>query len=199
MNVCFQVPTLAVGFKIGVDILHKLVLFACTFAAKRPSDMEPIAIEFTMNPDAYTRLMRRLASRRHFWYIGIGMAIFLIINRQIFKGPIYVWALPMLVFGLVFYFLLTLVIKRTFKVSTQLHHPLRYVFSDANITVESEQAGAGYEWSDFEWVRELPGWFVLYQNKTVFNPVPKSAFGSEEKEEQFRKLLQSKGLPIIKK
>lgn len=168
------------------------------FCAKT-TDMQPIAIEFTMNPDAYTRLMRRLASKRHYWYIGIGLAIFLIINRQIFNGPIYVWAVPVLVFGVIFYLILTLVIKRAFKFSTQLHHPLRYVFSEANVTVESEQAGAAYEWSDFEWVRELPGWFVLYQNKTVFNPVPKSAFGSEENQEKFRNLLQSKGLQVVKK
>lgn len=160
--------------------------------------MEPVQIEFTMNPDAYSRLMRRLASKRQFWYIGIGMAVFLIINRQIFSGPIYIWALPIVLFGVLFYLLFNLTINRTYKAATQLHQPLRYIFSEENIVVQSGDIDASYAWSDFEYVREMPEWFVLYQNRIRFNPIPKTAFNSEEMMDKFRNLLISKGLPINK-
>lgn len=160
--------------------------------------MEPVQIEFTMDPVAYSRLMRRLASKRQFWYVGIGLAVFLIINRQVFKGPIYIWAIPVVLFGGLFYFLFNLTIKRTYSAATQLHQSLRYTFSDENIAVQSGDVESSYEWSNFEYVRELPEWFVLYQNRILFNPIPKTAFNSEEKLEKFRNLLISKGLPMNK-
>jgi hypothetical protein len=158
--------------------------------------MESIRVTFTIDPASYLRLMRKVAFQKRYPIIGISLAayFFFMFSRQSEQpDPWYVWILPPVLFVGLIWMLFNLSIKKSFAFSTQLHHPLQYTFGEDLIEVQSEAGTATYQWPEFERVRELPEWLLLYQNQVKFNPIPVSAFSAEQLD-AFRNLLVLKGL-----
>lgn len=155
--------------------------------------MEPLKIEFTLDGNAYTRLMQRIFTKKALVWGAIGL-VFVAINAAINPSNGLVWLFSYLLFAVVWYFIFRLILQRTYKAATNLHDSVQYVFGETEIHVSNANSETTHQWSAFQKAVEMPEWFLLYQNKTVFNPLPKSAFGSETALQQFRNLLKMKGL-----
>jgi hypothetical protein len=155
--------------------------------------MEPIQLEFTLDAAAYSRLMQRILLKRGLIWIAVigGIVLINALVSPEFGG---VWLIALLFFGLIWYFTFKFILRRSFKAATNLHHPIRYIFDEKEVKVETANSQTTHAWSAFTRTVELPEWFLLYQNKIVFNPIPKSAFKSNTEAEQFRELLKTKGL-----
>lgn len=155
--------------------------------------MEPIRLEFTLEMKAYTRLMQRIMMKRVLVWAAVIGAV-LLINIVINPERGLAWLTVGAAFLVVWYFLFQFILRRSFKAATNLHEPIRYVFDEKEVKVETGSSQTVHLWSAFERTVELPEWFLLYQNKIVFNPIPKSAFHTQAAMEQFRNLLKEKGL-----
>jgi len=126
------------------------------------------------------------------WIWGIVVGAILLINVLIKPENGALWLIFTAVFLGIWYVLFQFILRRAFKAATNLHHPIRYIFDETEVKVESGSSQTVHSWSAFERTVELPEWFLLYQNKVVFNPIPKSAFHSETELSRFRNLLKEK-------
>lgn len=153
--------------------------------------MEPLKLEFTLEMKAYTRLMQRIMMKR-LWIWGIVIGVILLINILMNPENGLLWLIFAAMFLAIWYFLFQFILQRAFKAATNLHQPIQYTFSETEVKVETGSSQTTHSWSAFERTVELPEWFLLYQNKMVFNPIPKSAFHSEAEMEQLRNLLKEK-------
>jgi len=153
--------------------------------------MEPIKLEFTLEMKSYARLMQRIMMKR-LWIWGIVVGAVLLINILINPENGVLWVIFAAVFLVIWYFLFQFILQRAFKAATNLHQPIRYIFDATEVKVESGSSQTVHSWSAFERTVELPEWFLLYQNKIVFNPIPKSTFASMAEMERFRNLLKEK-------
>lgn len=154
----------------------------------------PITLDFTLDANAYGRLMQRLAFRRQMIIIGIIIGSVMLYNLLTDRQRFWDWLLPTALFVVFFLFFTRILARRAFKVTTNLHPALHYVFSEEKVSVSTAEVENSYDWEAFHHVREMPDWFLLYQNKLVFNPIPKSAFTGETQMEDLRSLLRSKKL-----
>lgn len=155
--------------------------------------MEPLKIEFVLDGNAYTRLMQGIFTKKAIMWGLIGLA-FVAINAAINPSQAWVWLSSYLLFAVVWYFIFRLILQRTYKAATNLHDSVQYIFDETEIHVSNASSQTTHQWSAFQKAVEMPEWFLLYQNKTVFNPLPKSAFDSETELQRFRNLLKTKGL-----
>ncbi|MBX2891272.1 MAG: YcxB family protein [Saprospiraceae bacterium] len=153
--------------------------------------MEPIKLEFTLEMKSYIRLMQRvMAKRLSLWGIIIGAILLLNIAINPASGA--AWLIVGAVFLAVWYFLFRFMLQRAFKAAKNLHEPIRYIVDETEVRIETANSQATHAWSAFERTSELPEWFLLYQNKIIFNPIPKSAFRTASEMERFRALLKEK-------
>lgn len=155
--------------------------------------MEPVKIEFILDADAYARLMQRIFMKKALIWGAVILGI-VALNAMVNPEQGLVWFFSFLLFAAVWYVLFRFILKRAFKAAVNLHDPVHYFFEETGVRVETADQKTNYEWSAFQKAVELPEWFLLYQNKTVFNPIPKSAFKSESEMIQVRNLLAAKGL-----
>jgi hypothetical protein len=155
--------------------------------------MEPVKIEFILDGDAYARLMQRIFMKKALLWAAMILGV-IAINAFVNPGQGLVWLFAFLLFAVAWYFIFRVMLKRTFQAATNLHDPVQYTFDDAEVRVETAEHQTSYQWSAFQKAVEMPEWFLLHQNKSVFNPVPKSAFGSEQEMSRLRNLLIAKGL-----
>lgn len=155
--------------------------------------MEPLKIEFVLDGNAYTRLMQGIFTKKALMWGAIGL-VFVAINAAINPSKAWVWLSSYLLFAVVWYFIFRLILQRTYKAATNLHDPVQYIFEETEIHVENANSQTTHQWDAFQKAVETPEWFLLYQNKSVFNPLPKSAFMSESELQRFRNLLKTKGL-----
>jgi hypothetical protein len=158
--------------------------------------MEPVTIEFILDGDAYARLMQRIFMKKALLWAVI-ILILVAVNAAINPERGLIWLGIFVLFATAWFVSFRIILKRTFKAATNLHDAVRYIFEETEVRVEAGEIKTAYQWTDFQKAVEMPEWFLLYQNKSVFNPVPKSAFGSELEIRQVRNLLMSKGLLAI--
>lgn len=106
-----------------------------------------------------------------------------------FMNPQNNWFLYFIVF---FILLFPLIIYRSansnYKATKTLHEPLTYAFGQESFTITGETFNTTLQWKSLYKIRELGDWFLLYTNKLIAMPVPKSAFASLNDIERFRKL-----------
>lgn len=155
--------------------------------------MEPVKIEFILDANAYARLMQRIFMKKTLVWAAVILGI-AALNAYVNPQQGLFWFLVFLVFAAVWFFVFRFILRRTFKAAVNLHDPVRYIFEEKEVRVETAALNTSYQWNDFQKAVEMPEWFLLYQNKSVFNPVPKSAFVSEADIRQVRNLLTTKGL-----
>ena len=155
--------------------------------------MEPVKIEFILDADAYARLMQRIYMKKALIWAAVILGI-VALNAILNPGQGLLWFYSFLLFAAVWYVLFRFILKRAFKAAVNLHDPVHYFFEETEVRVETADLKTNYQWSAFQKAVELPEWFLLYQTKAVFNPIPKSAFKSESEIIQVRNLLVAKGL-----
>ncbi len=162
--------------------------------------MEPIQVEFTFNAAVFGKIQRYILWNffNKGWLKWIVLAVVLIwILNQIISHSVLDVLIYVFVFGLFFglwWLILSWVTKRNFTKNTVLQHPIRYVFSETDISLDTVTSKSVLQWPAFQQVTEAPEFFLLYQNKMAANPILKSGFHSEAEIARFRVLLQQKGL-----
>lgn len=165
---------------------------------------QPIQVEFQMTPESYQRVTRELVRfsfrQRRLKIMVAASVCFFAVTLLMTKGQAsteeWLWMyLPALVvmllvwLGIFYYLPGRLISKHQFPEP----HPLRYTFSDAEVSLATATSESTIQWAGYLKAEETEEWLLLFQNKTMANPVLKSALSSSDLE-QLRGLLRAKGL-----
>lgn len=163
----------------------------------------PIQVEFELNKELYQSVTRDLVHhtfiqkwRKWIGWALLGVVAFILLNSR----GVFTWEvmLPQLMAALIFlglwlsllYFMpKMLIVKQIYPEP----HPMRYTFTDADVKTSTATSESTIQWAAYIKAVETDQWLMLFQNKTMANPVLKSALSSGDLE-RLRELLRGKGL-----
>ena len=162
--------------------------------------MEPIPVEFTFTANIFGKTQRHILwnyfTKGWLKWILLALAIFWTVKLLVFNGVLsYLMSLAIAgVFLGLWWLIFSWLSRRNFSKFPALMHPIRYVFSEESVQLNTHTTQSVLQWSTFMSAGEAPEYFLLYQNRVAANPVLKSGFQSATDVERFRVLLRSKGL-----
>ncbi|MCJ8164103.1 YcxB family protein [Pontibacter sp. E15-1] len=81
--------------------------------------------------------------------------------------------------------------KRSYATTSSVHEPITYTFSGTGVHLKGSSFESDLTWKAFHKVQETKQWFILFQNSSAANLVPKAAMESEEHLQTLRKLIAS--------
>ncbi len=82
--------------------------------------------------------------------------------------------------------------KKNFSSHGRLKEKIIYEFTDEKISITGETFHSDMDWTKVYKVLELNSWILIYQNRQIFNLLPKESFGDNLQE--FRNMVKSKGI-----
>lgn len=139
--------------------------------------MEPIPVEFTFTPEIFTKAQRFIIwnylSKGVMRWILIALAIIWTVKLLVFNS-VAEWLLAMGIAALLLFlwwFIFLWMSRRSFAKNNTLSHPIRYLFSEENVQLNTQNAQSVLQWATFEKALELPDLFLLQQNRVAVNPV----------------------------
>lgn len=113
--------------------------------------------------------------------IGITMLVgslgYLFGFKDLFSDPPYVPGILGFVFVIVFPFSIYMGAKRSFSSNKMLIENINYEFTDKKILLTGESFISEMDWKNIYKILELKDWILIYQNRQVFNVIPKESFG----------------------
>lgn len=108
----------------------------------------------------------------------IGSVSYILGFKDLFDEPPYFQS----VFGLFITILLPLSVWKSavknFSSNGRLKEGIIYQFTDSSISIQGNSFKSEMDWKKTYKVIELKKWILIYQNKLVFNVIPKESFGS---------------------
>ncbi len=164
--------------------------------------MEPILAEFTFTPEIFVKVQRFIIwnyiSKGAMRWVLIVLAIFWTVKFVIFNTMAETLTVVGIVIMLLFIWWLIILwmSRRSFAKNKALKHPIRYLFSEESVQLNTQNVQSVLQWATFEKAIELPDVFLLQQNRVAVNPVLKSGFQTAADVERFRGLLRKKGLLV---
>lgn len=159
--------------------------------------MEPIQVEFTYTAEFFNKSQRQILwhyyTKGWLKWVFLLVAVCWIIKLVIDFNFWYTSLMLVFVVGL-WWLIFNWLSKRNFSKLATLQHPIRYVFREEDVTLNTQTSETVLQWAAFQYASEARDFFLLHQNRMAANPVMKSGFQSESEMERFRALLRRKGL-----
>lgn len=156
-----------------------------------------------MTPESYQRVTRDLLSYsvkqkwlKIFGLVVVGIVVLMVLlSGGDFTGSAFGRQLPTLMvmavvwLGIIYFMPKMLLSKQPYPEA----HPLRYTFSESGVQIATANSASTIQWAGYLKAEETEEWLLLFQGKTIANPVLKSALSSSDLE-RLRGLLRAKGL-----
>lgn len=162
--------------------------------------MDPIDIRYSLSLDGY------LAACRAHWHahrqgnllhgsagvIGLGIGIYVLTFNQVW-GVLFLTLSGLL---LLLTWLRGVLCRQGYQQSRKYTQPIRVVFSEETIHVESAEGVSDLKWSAYSRFHVAPRFILLYLTKRSFSVIPREAFADAAEEQRFLSLLEAKLSPL---